>query len=683
MSVRTFSRSFNGGEVTPEFWGQLGDAKYQTGLALCRNFIPLPHGPVTTRMGTQFVAQAKQSAPVCLIPFEFSSSQTYVLQFGAGYIRFHTLGATVESSPGAPYEVATPYAQADLFDLHFVQSADVLTITHTNYAPMELRRLGALSWTLTPISFAPTIATPITYTGTATTASSPSGLRNYAYVITAKNAAGEESFQSYPLILSNNLLQTGAYNTISWVPVTGAQRYCVYLQSNGLYGYIGETDGLTFKDDNITPDLSRTPPLANNPFSAAGDYPGAVSYFEQRRVFAGTTNKPQNLWMTKSGTESNLNYSLPTRDDDSISFRVAARQVNTILHVVPLATLVLLTSNAEWRVTSVNTDAITPSSVSVKPQSYIGSSNVQPVVVNNTILYCAARGGHMREMAYNWQAQGYVTGDLSLRAPHLFDGLTVVDMAYCKAPYPILWAVSSNGKLLGLTYVPEQQIGAWHQHDTGNGDLFQSVCAVTEGQEDVVYAAVQRTVLGASRVYIERFATRQFGATANAVCVDAALTYSGAPATTISGLAHLEGRTVSILADGAVHPQRVVAGGQVVLDNPASIVTVGLPIVADLQTLPMAVEMMGMGQGRPKNVDRVWLRLVRSSGVKAGPDFDSLREIKQRRNEPMGTPPAPITDEVQLDLTPTWQTAGQVCVRQTAPLPCTIVSMTTEVTLGG
>ena len=295
---------------------------------------------------------------------------------------------------------------------------------------------------------------------------------------------------------------TGAKNTISWNAVTGASRYKVYKDQGGIFGFIGETTTTSIVDNNISPDFSVTPPIHENDFVGTGNYPGAVSYFEQRRVFAGTNNAPQNIWMTTSGTESNMSFGLPIRDDDRIEFRVAAREANTIRHIVPLTNLLMLTGSAEWRITSVNSDAITPSSISVKPQSYVGANNAQPVIVNNSMVYAAARGGHIRELGYNWQANGFVTGDLSLRAPHLFDNLEIKDMGLSKAPLPIVWMVSSNGKLLGLTYVPEQAIGAWHQHDTDG--TFESVACVSEDNDDVLYAVIKRTVNGNSVRYIER-----------------------------------------------------------------------------------------------------------------------------------------------------------------------------------
>lgn len=725
--TRTLQRSFGGGEVTPEFWGRIDDAKYQTGLATCRNFICKPQGPAENRAGTQFVREVKDSSKKTrLISFTYSTSQTMVIELGAGYFRFHTLGATLlypapaawvtatayaigdlRASGGTNYycttahssgtfatdlaagkwyalpaslvyEIPNPYAAADLFDIHYVQSADVLTLVHPTYAPRELRRQGATQWVLSTVSFTSALTAPA---GVSAAATGGTGT-TYKYVVTAVGDLGaDESAPSTYDDCNGNLFATGAYNTITWSAATGASRYYVYKFSGGSYGYIGQTDALAFTDDNIAADTSRTPPVATNPFNAANDYPGAVSYFEQRRSFAGTNNKPQNIWMTKSGTESNLNYSLPTRDDDAIQFRVAAREANTIRHIVPLVDMLLLTSSAEWRVTSVNSDAITPSTISVKPQSYNGANNVQPVIISNNIIYCAARGGHMREMAYAYQANGYVTGDLSLRAPHLFDGYNITDMAYAKAPYPIVWGVSDSGKLLGLTYIPEQQIGAWHQHDTDGN--FESCAVVAEGQEDVLYLVVKRTVGGNTKRYVEFLHTRVFATQADAFFVDSGLTYSGAATDTITGLSHLEGETVSILGDGAVMPQAVVTSGAVTLPEEVIKAQIGLPITADLKTLPLAFEAEAAGQGRPKNVDRVWLRVYRSSGIFVGPDVDNLTEVKQRTTEAYGSPPALKTDEISIDIKPSWGANGQVVVRQADPLPLTVSSMSLETSIGG
>lgn len=680
-NIRLFQRSFAGGEVSPEMFGRIDDAKYQSGLAVCRNFIPKPQGPAQNRPGFGFVREVKDSTKkVRLIPFTFNTTQTMVIEVGAGYFRFHTNGSTLLSG-GVPYELANPFAEADLFDIHYVQSADIMTLTHPNYPPRELRRVSSTVWTFQNISFVPPLSAPSGVL--ASTAGGTTPKYTYHYVVTAIAGDGvSESLASSDASVSSNLFETGCTNTVSWVGVGGATRYRVYKMVGGLYGYIGSTAGTSLVDDNISPDMSITPPLYETVFQSTDNYPAAVSYYEQRRVFAGTINQPQNIWMTRSGTESSMSYSLPVRDDDRIAFRVAAREANTIRHIVPLTQLLLLTGAAEWRVTSVNSDAITPSSISVRPQSYVGASNVQPVIINNTLIYGAARGGHVRECAYSWQANGFITGDLSLRSPHLFDNYDVVDMAYSKAPLPIVWFVSTSGRLLSLTYVPEQQVGAWAWHDTDG--VFESCAVVAEGAEDVLYCVVRRTINGASKRYVERMASRQFSAPADANFVDCSLSYDGTPASTFSGLGHLEGKTVSILADGAVHPQRVVTGGAVTLDQPASVVHIGLPITADLQTLPIAAGIdNGFGQGRMKNINKAWLRVYRSSGIWIGPTADLLTEAKQRTTEPYGSPPELKSEEVQIMLTPSWADSGQVWIRQLDPLPLTAVGLTVEAAIGG
>jgi hypothetical protein len=823
-TTRTFSKAFSAGEVSPEMFGRIDDAKYQQGAAKMRNFIAKPQGPAQNRPGFKFVKEVKDSTkPTRLLSFTFNTVQTMVIEMGHEYFRFHTQGLTLQYVDGAAwnsgtnytvgdiakysgtnyyaktahsnsqppnatnwyalpadmtYEIPSPYQQdaqdQELFDLHYVQSADVMTLVHPNHPPRELRRLGATKWELKLIDFGSPIAAPGNVAVAAYIPSSASintdTYQAHEYVVTSIAAnLVDESAQSSSASVNNNIFVTGAKNTVTWNAVAAADRYRVYKNQGGIYGFIGETTSTTIIDDNIGPDFSVTPPIYENDFVGSGNYPGAVSYFEQRRVFAGTNNAPQNIWMTKSGTESNMSFGLPIRDDDRIEFRVAAREANTIRHIVPLTNLLMLTGSAEWRVTSVNSDAITPTSISVKPQSYVGANNAQPVIVNNSMVYAASRGGHVRELGYNWQANGFITGDVSIRAAHLFDNFEIVDIGMAKAPLPVVWFVNNQGLLLGLTYVPEQQIGAWHQHDTDG--LFESVAVVSEGADDVVYCVIKRTINGATKRYIERMGTRIYATQRDSFFVDSGSTYDGtntdnsrtvtisggtnytrgesvtvttnynlfqAPPSvadvddaivivdgtdtyrcviisttsatvatarlerdlpaplrntgltsyevarnTISGLNYLEGKTVSILADGAVHPQRVVSSGTIVLERAASVAHIGLQYNSDLQSLPLALQVEAFGQGRVKNINHVWLRVLESSGIFAGPSADKLIEAKQRTTEPYGEPPRLKTQDIKIMLTPTWQDNGQLFVRQTDPLPLTVVALTLEVAIGG
>lgn len=779
--MRTFARSFNGGEVTPEFYGQLADAKFQTGLARCRNFLVKPHGPLENRGGFQFVREVKDSAErVRLLPFIFSPTQTFVIETGAGYFRFHTEGATLLSGL-VPLEAANPYTEGDLFRIRYAQSNDVVTLVSTAHPPAELRRLGPTSWSYDVVAFGNPLPPPAAVIATATPAGSPPGTPTVqSYVVTSVSADGaQESLQStggvpfavqavtqdnpgrvrvglgaalapgddvyvsalggmnelnnrffevdtitdvyeyfpYPIddsllvgydltltdggvpvdttgytaytyggvitklgggsTCSNNLFDSGAYNTIAWAPAAGAARYNVYKLTNGLFGFIGQTEQTSFTDDNIAGDIGRTPPTDDVPFQGAGNYPGAVGYFEQRRFFAGTLNQPASVWGTRTGTESNFNYSIPLRADDSIRFRVASRESHTFRHVVALSNLMLLSDSAEWRVSPNGGEALSASDgQSVRVQSYIGAGEATPVLANNNLVFAAARGGHIRELAYSWQANGYVTGDMSLRAPHLFDGLEIVDIAYAKAPYPVVWVVSTSGKLLGLTYVPEQDVGAWHVHETDG--VFESIAVVPEGPDDVLYAVVRRTIGGAQKRFVERMAPRR-----DEFFVDSGLRYSGAPAAVFSGLGHLEGREVAIIADGAVQPRQTVTGGAVTLETAARYVDVGLPYVSDAQTLPPVFDIEAYGQGRPKRPVAAWVRVVQSRGLQAGPSFDRLASVPPRRFETYGSPPEERTDEIKVVLPPGWDYGGAVCLRQSEPLPLTVVALSVEYSVGG
>lgn len=589
------------------------------------------------------------------------------------------------------YEIASPYAEADLFDLHFVQSSDVLTITHPGYAVRELRRSGATNWAFTSATFAPAIATPAAPTlaiggpggGTAVT---------HTYKTTAISGSNfEESLGSASATSAAiDLTVAGNYVDITPAAVAGAVRYYVYKKGNGgLYGYIGQSDGTALRDDNITPDLTLSPPDANNPFGSAGNYPSTVTYVEQRRAFGATDNNPQSVWMTKSATEGNMCQSVPLKDTDAIIFRVKARQQNRIRHLVELVDLIALTTDGEIRIFAQNADALTPSSTTPKKQSYVGASNVQPVVAENAILYEQAQGGHVREFAY--AADGvtgrvYASNDVSILAPHLFDGFTMVDMAFSRtAACPTLFVVRSDGAMVCMTYVPGQNVKAWSWFDTHG--TFESVSTAPEGSEEPPYVIVQREINGRTVRNVETLHTRVFDNKDDAFFVDAGLTYDGAPTTEISGLWHLAGcDSVSVTADGAViYDCSVSATGRLTPDLPveASKVHVGLGYSCRFQTLPLSWAADGFGQGVLKNISKAHLRFAQSSGILIGPSEEKLVEIKQRTTEVYGEAPDLIDGWKHVNVKPNWQDDGTVVVVQDDPLPVTILGMVLEVVAGG
>ena len=268
-------------------------------------------------------------------------------------------------------------------------------------------------------------------------------------------------------------------------------------------------------------------------------------------------------------------------------------------------------------------------------------------------------------------------------AKHLFDYSTITDLCFSRSPTPIVWAINDSGALLGLTYVPEQQVAAWHKHDTLNG-VFESCVTITEGNQDALYVIVKRVINGATVRYIEVLNNRFFATQADAFFVDSGITYSGAPKTDFGGIDWLEGQTVSILGDGAVMPPQVVTGGAITLPFAVSVAQIGLPITADLVTPPIvATQDATLGQSRVKSINKTWVRVYNSGVFSAGPDATRLTPIKGRHYEAPGTAPALITDEIPLFILPSYNQSGEMMIRQSDPLPLTVVDITVEAAFGG
>jgi hypothetical protein len=474
---------------------------------------------------------------------------------------------------------------------------------------------------------------------------------------------------------TNDLSVAGNKNTIAWSAVSGASRYNVYKENNGIAGYIGQTTDLSFVDENITPDMTLTVPESTDPFASTDDYPAAVAYDSQRRIFAGTNNRPQNVHAMRTGTESNPAESVPVRATDPIRFRVAGEQ-DRILHIVSAGDILLLTAGSEIKMYSQDTDVLTPSSVGAKRQSDYGSSNVQPVKTGSSVLYTQSGGTKVREIVYDDTKVSYVSNDAMLLAPHLFSRERYcTDMAYQLLPVPVCWCVRSDGVLLGLTYVPNQKVAAWHRHDTDG--YVESVACVREDTEDALYAFIRRTIDGRTVRYLERMSTREFTDPGDSFFVDAGLTYSGASTSTISGLRHLEGETVSVLADGYVMAAREVVDGEITLDRAATLVHVGLPYESDLQVLPAVLPNAEAGGATiMKNAGSVFVQVRETSGIFAGPDFDNLREARPDYS----TIPAPLrTETVEIPIDGDWTYDLRVCIRQSDPLPITVLSLGVQV----
>jgi hypothetical protein len=311
-------------------------------------------------------------------------------------------------------------------------------------------------------------------------------------------------------------------NTITWAAAADADTYNVYrADESGLYGFIGRTDSLTFTDDFIEADTGDTAPLAANPFEeGAGFWPSTTGFFQQRQIYANSDAFPNRFWMTQTGVFYNFATSTPLRDDDAIIATLAARRINEIRHIIPLSDLVILTTGAEFRVKGQGDAAFTPSTINIKPQSYYGSTALRPIVAGDVALYMAP-GNFIRELSYEFATDKFTGRDITVLARHLLDYNDIVDWAFAPSPYELIWLVRDDGTALVLTYQNEQEVYAWTRATT-LGD-FKSVAVVREGDKDIAYFVVRRTINGTVKQFVERLDEREFSDLQDAFCVDAGL----------------------------------------------------------------------------------------------------------------------------------------------------------------
>lgn len=311
-------------------------------------------------------------------------------------------------------------------------------------------------------------------------------------------------------------------NTVTWAAAADADTYNVYrADESGLYGFIGRTDALTFNDDFIEADTGDTAPLAVNPFEeGAGFWPSTTGFFQQRQIYANSDAFPNRFWMTQTGVFYNFATSTPLRDDDAIVATLAARRINEIRHIIPLSDLVLLTTGAEYRIKGSGDAAFTPSTINIKPQSYYGSTALRPIVAGDVALYMAP-GNFIRELSYEFATDKFTGRDITVLARHLLDYNNIVDWAFAPSPYDLIWLVRDDGTALVLTYQNEQEVYAWTRATT-LGD-FKSVAVVREGDKDIAYFLVQRTINGTVKQFVERLDEREFADLQDAFCVDAGL----------------------------------------------------------------------------------------------------------------------------------------------------------------
>lgn len=640
--------NFTGGELSPRLEGRTDVTKYRDGCRELTNMYVWPHGGATRRPGTYFVAEVKDSSKkVRLIPFQFNIEQAYILEFGDQYIRFYMDDGQIQSG-GSPYEISSPYTEDELFDLQFAQSADVMYIVHPDHPPYKLSRTGHTSWTLEEVEF---IDGPYLELNTTSTTITPSGTSG-----------------TITLTASDGIFQPGHVGSLWRIKVSSNWGYVK------ITGYTSSTE-VTAEVKKELDGTTATTDWREGAWSDVRGYPRTVTFYENRLYFGGSSHQPQTVWGSK--VDDYENFTPGTDDDDPVVYTIATDQVNVIQWMSPGDVLCIGTSGGEFtmKATTLN-EPITPTNVQIKRETTFGSRHVMPVRIGHVVMFVQRDGRKIREFLYNFETDSYLALDATIWAEHITEG-GIVQMAYQQSPDSTLWLVRGDGKLVGLTYEPAQKVAAWHKHET-DGE-FESVAVIPapSGDYDEVWVAVKRTINGATKRYIEYFKKPDFGDdVTDAFYVDSGLTYDGSPTTTLSGLDHLEGKEVAILADGAVHPNRTVSSGQITLDWEASKVHVGLPYTSTLQTMRLEVgNVLFTSQGKIKRINKIVVRLYKSLGCKVG-DGDKMDIIPFRSSaDEMDQPPDLFTGDKVVQFPVHYSRDARITVKQEQPLPLTVVAI--------
>lgn len=415
-------------------------------------------------------------------------------------------------------------------------------------------------------------------------------------------------------------------------------------------------------------------------WSNALGFPTKVSFYKNRLVFSSRGK----IWMSVASDFENfipMTNGYDVQSDDAINVQIEADSTNTIQWLASGSTLLIGTAGAEHSCSpATTTTPFGPANIQITQESKYGSKGVNALIVGNTALFVQRAGRKVRAVNSDFQSGQYSSTDLSVLAEHI-TATGIVDFAWQQEPDYVVWVVLQDGSLVGMTYNAEQEVIAWHRHDvSGFVEAVSSIPNPTGGIDDL-WLVVRRTINGSTKRYVEYLSpswNADIDSLGDAFYVDCGLSYSGSPVTTLSGLQHLEGKTVSILTDGAVHPDRTVTSGSVSLEWSTSIAHVGLPYTSEIVTLPIeAGGTAGTAQSKTKRVNEMAIRFVNTLGGKAGIEGGNYLDTIPSRDyhDLMDKGPGAFTDDRKLTMPNLYDTNACIRVVQDQPLPMTVCAM--------
>ena len=499
-----------------------------------------------------------------------------------------------------------------------------------------------------------------------------------------------ESYAAYSGAADNNILDEEesdglySYRLHCYEYTSGSMTYDLTMSPHEWGGVVQVT---AVTDDkhatvNVLEELAATTATktwAEGAWSNANGWPACSAFYQNRLCLAGSPGQPETVNLSR--TDDYKDFSLGTSDDAAIALPLVSRQSNTVNSRVARKQIIAFTAASEF-IIDANGGVLTPTTPVATEQESNGIGSIDPLLVpGNRVVFVAPRGDIVLDIGYNFTEDSYGAKQLSILANHLFRGHRIIDSCYQKAPESICWFVRDDGALLGLTYLKDQEIWAWHRHDTDGKVL--SVCSVQGPDRNELWLLVERRVGSSTKRYVERMeASVPSQDPADQRYLDSCLAYVGAAITQVTGLDHLEGRSITVVADGMVERDLVVEGGSVTLSAPATKICAGLPYVADLE-LPDAdfQAQDGSVQGRKKRLNQVILRVQNARGGMVGLNFNTMDPLPATLPGEYDTATPLFSGDVEVSFPADIDTTARVCLRQIEPMPLTVLAVIREVAL--
>lgn len=489
--VASIYPSFGRGEVSPHLYGRIDIEQYNSCLAKARNVIIRPYGEVSRVSGTQFIAPAKQNNKVRLLKFVFSATDSYTIECGAGYFRFYRNGALIELN-GAPYEVANDYTVDQLDSIQLVQIDDIIKLVcersgtnNTTNHPKELLRYGDTNWVFRDVSFRSTPYLEENQTSTTLLASAATG----NITITASTGVFVPAHVG-------SFWRIGGTTTVDDVKKQGYVKITQYVSATEVRAEVQSKLSTT----------TATVDWAEGAWSDHRGWPTRIGLFDGRLYYARTEWSKRNVYASKPYAYETFTYAVDNEDNGALNIELATNATgdgSDIKWLIGSSYMLSGTYGGEFVVKGEGDSAITPSNITARQRSNMGSERVQPVMVGSYIHFIQRGGKKLRQFTYDYYTDSYNSIDMSLFSEHLFES-KIIDIAFTKIPDGIVWLLREDGNIIAFTYDAEQQVQAWSLLEMGGKVESIESLPSEDGSSDELWMVVRRVVNGTERLYIEK-----------------------------------------------------------------------------------------------------------------------------------------------------------------------------------